>query len=60
MFILYALYVVLFLLGFYLFGLSFAIDSDPSGFIFAAGIIAVSLALALMVHAPGTARRQDS
>ncbi|MCR2792690.1 hypothetical protein NQ156_06375 [Microbacterium sp. zg.Y625] len=61
MFVLYALYAVLFLLGFYLFGLSFAIDTTPvSGFVFAAGVIAVSLALALMVHAPGTARREDS
>ncbi len=56
----FILYSALFLLGFYLFGLSFAIDAGPSGLIFAAGVISVSLALALMVHAPGTARRKDS
>jgi len=55
----FILYAVLFLLGFYLFGLSFAIDTTPvSGFIFFGGVLAVSAALALMVHAPGTARRQ--
>ncbi|MBD7957819.1 hypothetical protein H9651_09240 [Microbacterium sp. Sa4CUA7] len=56
----FILFAVLFLLGFYLFGLAFAVDSGLSAFIFASGIISISLALALMVHAPGTARRQDS
>ncbi|SBS75161.1 hypothetical protein [uncultured Microbacterium sp.] len=53
----FIVYLVLFLLGFYLFGLAFAIDSDPSGYIFVAGILSVSLAVALLFHLPSAADR---
>ncbi|MCR2764412.1 hypothetical protein NQ152_12945 [Microbacterium sp. zg.B48] len=46
---LFLVYVVLFLGGFYLFGAAFNAESWQ-GLIFAAGILAVSLALGLVVH----------
>lgn len=45
----FILYAVLFLGGFYLFGLAFAVDSWQS-VIFTAGILLVSLAVALPIH----------
>lgn len=53
----FIVYMVLFLLGFYLFGLAFAIDSDPSGYIFFAGLLSVSLAVGLLFHRPSSAER---
>lgn len=43
------LYGALFLLGFYLFGLAFTVPFAP-GLVFVAGILCVSLALAVPVH----------
>lgn len=45
----FILYGVLFLLGFYLFGLAFTVSVAP-GLIFIAGILSISLALALPIH----------
>ena len=53
MIILYILYLLLFLGGFYLFGAAFTVDAWQ-GLIFTGGILAVSLALALCLH---TSRR---
>ncbi len=49
MIVLFALYLVLFLVGFWLFGAAFTATAFQ-GLIFAAGIIAVSLAVALLFH----------
>ena len=49
MYILFALYLVLFLAGFWLFGISFTAESFQ-GLIFTAGILSVSLAVALLFH----------
>jgi hypothetical protein len=49
MYILFALYLVLFLVGFYLFGAAFTATAFQ-GLIFTAGIFAVSLAVALLFH----------
>jgi hypothetical protein len=49
MYVLFVLYVALFLVGFYLFGAAFNAPAFQ-GLIFAAGIIAVSLAVALLFH----------
>ncbi len=50
------LYMVLFLLGFYLFGLGMTLES---GLIFTAGILSVSAALALLLHLPAARERHD-
>jgi len=49
MIILYILYLLLFLGGFYLFGAAFTADAWQ-GLIFTAGILAISLALGLLLH----------
>ena len=49
MFILFALYLVLFLVGFYLFGAAFTATAFQ-GLIFTAGILSISLAVALLFH----------
>ena len=53
MIILYILYLLLFVGGFYLFGAAFTAEAWQ-GLIFTAGVIAVSLALGLLLH---TSRR---
>lgn len=50
-------YMALFLVGFWLFGLSFTVDSWQS-VIFVAGILSVCAALALCVHGPGRAKSE--
>ncbi|SFS14312.1 hypothetical protein SAMN04487846_2895 [Microbacterium sp. cf046] len=45
----FVLYILLFLGGFYLFGAAFAVDSWQ-GLIFTAGILSVSLAVAILFH----------
>lgn len=45
----FIIYGVLFLLGFYLFGLAFTVSVLP-GLVFVAGILCISLALALPIH----------
>ena len=47
--LLFVLYVVLFLGGFYLFGMSFNAEAWQ-GLIFTAGILSVSLAVAILFH----------
>ena len=49
MYVLFAMYLVLFLVGFYLFGLAFTVEAWQ-GLIFTAGVLSVSLALALLLH----------
>jgi len=49
MIVLFALYLVLFLAGFYLLGLAFTVSAFQ-GLIFAAGILVISLALGLLFH----------
>ncbi|MCR2811862.1 hypothetical protein NQ166_07575 [Microbacterium sp. zg.Y1090] len=49
----FIVYSILFLLGFYLFGLAFLLDSGLSPLVFVGGVLAVSAALALVVHGPG-------
>jgi hypothetical protein len=49
MYVLFALYVVLFLVGFYLFGMAFTAEAWQ-GLIFTAGILSVSLAVGLLFH----------
>lgn len=49
MYVLFALYLVLFLGGFYLFGAAFTATAFQ-GLIFTAGLLAVSLAVALLFH----------
>jgi len=53
----FIVYMVLFLLGFYLFGLAFTVES---GLVFVAGLLSVSLAVALLLHLPGTEQRRDT
>ncbi len=50
-------FMVLFLLGFYLFGLAFT-AAAWQGLIFIAGLLSVSLALALIVHGPDRAKSE--
>jgi hypothetical protein len=52
----FLLYMALFVLGFYLFGLGMTIES---GYVFTAGILAVSAALALVLHLPAARERHD-
>jgi hypothetical protein len=49
MYVLFVLYLVLFLAGFFLFGAAFTATAFQ-GLIFTAGILAVSLAVALLFH----------
>lgn len=49
MIVLFALYLVLFLAGFFLFGLAFTATAFQ-GLIFAAGILVISLAVGLLFH----------
>jgi hypothetical protein len=49
MYVLFVLYLVLFLAGFFLFGAAFT-ATGFQGLIFTAGILAVSLAVALLFH----------
>jgi hypothetical protein len=49
MYVLFALYLVLFLAGFWLFGAAFTAESFQ-GLIFTAGLLSVSLAVALLFH----------
>ncbi len=55
----FIVYMVLFLGGFYLFGLSFAIES-MQGLVFTLGLLAVSAALALCLHLPAAKERHDA
>lgn len=52
----FIIYVVLFLGGFWLLGIAHELPSFQ-GPVFVAGILAVSLGLGIMVHAPGGATR---
>jgi hypothetical protein len=49
MIVLFALYMVLFLVGFYLFGAAFNAEAFQ-GLIFTAGLLSISLAVALLFH----------
>jgi len=49
MYVLFALYLLLFLAGFWLFGAAFTAESFQ-GLIFTAGVLSVSLAVALLFH----------
>lgn len=50
-------YMALFFVGFWLFGLSFTVDAWQS-VIFVAGVLSVCAALALVVHGPGRAETE--
>jgi len=53
----FLLYAVLFVLGFYLFGLGI---TAGSALIFVGGLLSVSLAVALLFHLPAASERRES
>lgn len=55
----FIVYVVLFLGGFYLFGLAFTLTS-MQGLVFVLGLLAVSAAFALCLHLPAAKERHDA
>lgn len=55
----FIVYSVLFVLGLYLFGLSFNLES-MQGVVFTLGLLSVSAALALCLHLPAAKERHDN
>jgi len=54
----FVVYMLMFLAGFYLFGLAFTITS-MQGLVFVLGLLLVSGALALCLHLPAAKERHD-